>query len=358
MALSALPQIQRKRLQITKDVVPPGLRSLDYWQIMDYWKVFDRNGDGMMDKNEFFFLVNRMNPDPVERPLSDQIFACVDVDRSGEIDCEEFLSWIFQMYAPYSGGLRERLGDMNPSQVVDYFKRIDTNGNGELDKGEFRTFIARFLPEAHLSERECNDLFDVIDKDGSGEIDAHEFVRWVYPGLGEGESGLRRGARERGASRGASKNRGDSKASGSRMPTIDTRTSKDRPGRLSRREEGQLSSSRSEGALLNDRRAAMGQQPVVLEFTIGPDFRQIMLEIERAFSKRLAESVSTKIIIDNQTRGCSRFVLRVGRGVVLWDKPSMIAHRDNPFETFDSSRNFVMETIKERMPTLLRATRR
>ncbi|CAK0820615.1 unnamed protein product, partial [Prorocentrum cordatum] len=64
---TALPQIQKRRLQITKDVVPPGLRSLDYWQIMDYWKVFDKNGDGMMDKNEFFFLVNRMNPDPVER---------------------------------------------------------------------------------------------------------------------------------------------------------------------------------------------------------------------------------------------------------------------------------------------------
>ncbi|CAK0884789.1 unnamed protein product, partial [Prorocentrum cordatum] len=175
---AGLPQLQRKRLQVTKDVVPPGLRCLDYWQIMDYWKIFDKNGDGLMDKNEFYFLMNRMNSDPVDRDLSDQMFDCVDVDRSGEIDCEEFLSWIFQMYAPYSGGLRERLGDMNPAQVVDYFRRIDTNGNGELDKSEFWTFITRFCPEAHLTAREASDLFDVIDKDGSGEIDATEFVKW------------------------------------------------------------------------------------------------------------------------------------------------------------------------------------
>jgi len=277
--------------------------------------------------------MNRMNSDPVDRDLSDQIFACVDVDRSGEIDCEEFLSWIFQMYAPYSGGLRERLGDMNPSQVVDYFRRIDTNGNGELDKSEFWTFIVKFCPEAHLTAREASDLFDVIDKDGSGEIDASEFVKWVYPGLVDGEDGVRR---ER------NKN--------TRMPKIDSKERSGSPGR------GMPVSGSS--AVLDRRNAALGQQPVVLEFTIGPDFKSIMMEIQKAFAKRLADSVSTKIIIDQQCKGCSRFVLRVGRGVVLWDKPSMMAHRDNPFETFETSRNFVMETIKERMPTLLRASRK
>jgi len=319
----ALPQLQKKRLQLTKDVVPPGLRCLDYWQIMDYWKIFDKNGDGLMDRSEFFFLMNRMNPDPVERPVSDQIFACVDEDRSGEIDCEEFLGWIFQMYAPYSGGLRERLGDMEPSQVIDYFKRIDTNGNGELDKGEFWTFIARFCPEARLTPKDASDLFDVIDKDGSGEIDAQEFIRWVYPGLPEGDD-LRYGSRTE--------------------PPRDLSKSK---------------SAVALGALPPLRRPESPQhwqQPVVLEFTIGPDFRNTMLEIEKAFSKKLADAVSTKIVIDRRSKGCSRFVLRVGRGVVLWDKPSMMAYRDNPFETFESSRKFVMETIKDRMPTLLRAS--
>jgi Ca2+-binding EF-hand superfamily protein len=322
----ALPKLQKRRLQLTKDVVPPGLRCLDYWQIMDYWKIFDKNGDGMMDRSEFFFLMNRMNPDPVDRPVSDQIFACVDEDRSGEIDCEEFLGWIFQMYAPYSGGLRERLGDMNPSQVIDYFKRIDTNGNGELDKGEFWTFIVRFCPEARLTPKDASDLFDVIDKDGSGEIDAQEFLRWVYPGLAEGDDGLRRGSRP---------------------------MSKEGPPGLRNSK-----SAKALPPLGRPETPEKQQQPVVLEFTIGPDFRSTMLEIEKAFSKKLADAVSTKIVIDKRSKGCSRFVLRVGRGVVLWDKPSMMAYRDNPFESFDSSRKFVMETIKERMPTLLRASGR
>jgi len=346
---AVLPQILKKRLQMTKDVVPPGLRTLDYWQIMDYWKMFDKNGDGQLDKNEFYVLMKRMNPDPVERHISDQMFTCVDADDSGEIDCEEFLSWIFQMYAPYSGGLRERLGDMNPDQVVEYFKRIDTNGNGELDKSEFWTFLAKFCPEARLSAKEASDLFDVIDKDSSGEVDAYEFVRWVYPGLQSEES-----------ARATMKTNFRT----NRIPKVEAGKDPLRTtSRAGAREAGHKSpTSRGRSPVLNSQlhpalMRGRADQPVVLEFTIGPDFRSIMMEIQKAFSKRLAGSCSTKIIIDPQCRGCSRFVLRVGRGVVLWDKPSMMAYRDNPFETFDSSRNFVLETIKERMPTLLRASR-
>jgi Ca2+-binding EF-hand superfamily protein len=347
---AVLPQILKKRLQMTKDVVPPGLRSLDYWQIMDYWKMFDKNGDGQLDKNEFYVLMKRMNPDPVERHISDQMFACVDADDSGEIDCEEFLSWIFQMYAPYSGGLRERLGDMNPGQVVEYFKRIDTNGNGELDKSEFWTFLAKFCPEARLSPKEASDLFEVIDKDSSGEVDAYEFVRWVYPGLQSEES-----------ARATMK----TPIRPQRMPKVELGKEPLRTtSRGGAKDIGPRSASRSKtpiltgtGKLHPDLMRAKAEQPVVLEFTIGPDFRTIMMEIQKAFSKKLAGSISTKIVVDQQCRGCSRFVLRVGRGVVLWDKPSMMAYRDNPFETFDSSRQFVLETIKERMPTLLRASR-
>ncbi|CAK0798528.1 unnamed protein product, partial [Prorocentrum cordatum] len=310
---AALPQMLKRRLQMTKDVVPAGLRTLDYWQIMDYWKMFDKNGDGRLDKNEFYVLMKRMSPDPIERHVSDQMFACVDEDVSGEIDCEEFLSWIFQMYAPYSGGLRERLGDMNPEQVVEYFKRIDTNGNGELDKSEFWTFLTKFCPEARLSPKEASDLFDT------------PFRSQLAPKVEPRRDALRA------TSRGGSSSK-ESTRSRVRTPVL---TEKLHP----------------------DLVRARNEQPVVLEFTIGPDFRAIMMEIQKAFSKRLAGSCSTKIIIDKQVRGCSRFVLRVGRGVVLWDKPSMMAYRDDPFETFESSRNFVLETIKERMPTLLRASR-
>ncbi|CAK0833427.1 unnamed protein product [Prorocentrum cordatum] len=154
---------------------------------------------------------------------------------------------------------------------------------------------------------------------------------WVYPGLADGENGVRRGRRARPTGCRSPRRRRGPRVQAPQDPSPDPRIG---------------------------RNVALGQQPVVLEFTIGPDFKSIMMEIQKAFSKRLADSVSTKIIIDQQCKGCSRFVLRVGRGVVLWDKPSMMAHRDNPFETFESSRNFVMETIKERMPTLLRATRK
>lgn len=329
-----LPKIQKQRLQMTKDVVPQGLRSLDYWQVMDYWKMFDLNSDGQLDRNEFYCLVNRMNPEPVSRDACEQMFICVDADNSGFIDCEEFLSWIFQMYAPYSGGLRDRLGDMDPGQVTEYFKRIDTNGNGQLDKSEFCAFVKKFLPDANLTAREMGDVFNVIDKDGSGEIDADEFIRWVYPGLA-GNEYQSFGRRPRGPA-GTFPRKDSSKHRGARSisPT----------------------KNRSVGLPAADRREEfMSDHKVVLEFTIGPDFKTTMLQIEKAFSKKLAGPVATKIIVDQTRTGCQRFVLRVGRGVMLWDKPTMMAYRDNPFETFESSRQFVMETIQDRMPALLRA---
>lgn len=334
-----LPKIQRDRLKLTKDVVPPGLRSMDYWQIMDYWKIFDKNGDGQMDRNEFYHLMNRMSPDPMPKPLCDQMFSSVDADNSGEIDCEEFLSWIFQMYAPYSGGLRERLGDMDPQQVVAYFRSIDTNGNGELDKGEFFTFLTRFYPEARMTAKESSDLFDVIDVDRSGEIDAEEFVRWVYPGLPRGEDG-RRPSKELQRAQQA-------------RPSP-SKNHKDAPKQITRAGSMPVLTRRP-GSTEGGRRNQAPAQPVVLEFTIGPDFKPTMLEIQKVFSRKFADTVSTKIVIDKDSRGCSNFTMRVGRGVVLWDKPTMMAHRDNPFESFESSKTFVMETIKERMPSLLKA---
>jgi len=183
-------------------------------------------------------------------------------------------------------------------------------------------------------------MFDVIDKDGSGEIDAEEFVRWVYPGLQPGSNGMgRRGRRSTTTSK-KSLNR-------------DSNGSLDSLNNEKRGSKGSDSMAKAKALMAVDPR--QNQQPVVLEFTIGTDFRGTMLQIQTAFAKRLSDSVSTKIIIDNDARGCSRFVLRIGRGVVLWDKPTMMAFRDNPFATFDSSRDFVLETIRERMPSLLRA---
>merc|ERR1711920_922328 len=93
---------------------------------------------------------------------------------------EEFLAWIFSLHSSYSGGVRNRLGEMDRAQVEQYFRAVDTNGNGSVDRHEFGAFIKKFSPDAHMSRSEIDELFSIIDKDHSGEIDAPEFLNWVY----------------------------------------------------------------------------------------------------------------------------------------------------------------------------------
>ena len=61
------------------------------------------------------------------------------------------------------------------SRVSDLFKTWDTDGNGTIDKFEFRRVVAELgLPN---SDAASDRLFDEYDKDGSGEIQYVEYVR-------------------------------------------------------------------------------------------------------------------------------------------------------------------------------------
>jgi Ca2+-binding EF-hand superfamily protein len=59
------------------------------------------------------------------------------------------------------------------SQFTAFFERIDTNHNGELDKGEFRAFL-KLLNEPTLKPN----LFFLIDTDHNGTISLDEFLNW------------------------------------------------------------------------------------------------------------------------------------------------------------------------------------
>lgn len=60
------------------------------------------------------------------------------------------------------------------SKVVDVFKKIDKDGNGELDAGEFQRamqMLGLFIPRSQAKL-----VLDDFDKDGNGTIDIEEFI--------------------------------------------------------------------------------------------------------------------------------------------------------------------------------------
>jgi hypothetical protein len=97
-----------------------------------HFKAMDKNDNGVIDKDEF--------PGPAEK------FAKIDADNSGTLSKEEIKA--------HRGARREGAG--NPEER---FKAMDKNGNGVIDKDEFRGPAERF---------------GKIDADNSGTITKEE----------------------------------------------------------------------------------------------------------------------------------------------------------------------------------------
>lgn len=318
------------------------LRSVDYWKVIDYWRLFDKNGNGAMDRAEFVNVLNGMNvgADALTQTMCSELFDLVDMDGSGETSVEEFLGWVFALHRAYCGGVRSRLGQMDPDQVREYFQKVDANGSGSLDRAEFATFIKKFSPDSGLARTEINELFSVIDIDHSGEIEAPEFLAWVYPR--DEDAPLARASSKQHLPAGAAR-----PGRAGQRPVQRKRSLPALPGACG----GGGGCSASAGTA--PRRA--GPQPVALDFTIGPDFRPVATELKRALKDAFGNAVRVWIDEEPAETGCRRLVVHVGRGVVLWDRNSMVMHRDDPFASLESSRDFLAEKMQTHLPTLLRA---
>jgi Ca2+-binding EF-hand superfamily protein len=300
---------------------------MDYHKIAEYFRLFDINKNGKLDREEFYRFMKAVSlQDPISKAVSNDIFSSVDVDNSGEIDQEEFLCWCFSMHNVYCGGVSERLRKMDPAKVIEYFKRVDTNGNGQIDVHEFYNFIKRFAADAHMSRKETDRLFAAIDTDKSGEIDAKEFLNWVFP--------------THTTSRPVRSHK-------------DSKKSAALPGSRPSSRSGILPASA--GKAPPEPLARSPQEPVVLEFTIGPDYEYTLLAIGRSFKKEFNDQVQIKTVIEPKLKGCRKLVVLSGRGIVFWDRYTMIAHADDPFLSFESSKSWVLEMTRKRLPPLLRA---
>ena len=59
------------------------------------------------------------------------------------------------------------------------FREFDANGDGQLDRNEFKQLLASSGKK--VSEQEAMALFSQGDLDGDGVIDIQEFVKLMFP---------------------------------------------------------------------------------------------------------------------------------------------------------------------------------
>ena len=61
-------------------------------------------------------------------------------------------------------------------ELMQIFSHYDGDGNGRIDRGEFKRLMAAL--GAHAPDEELNAGFEAIDEDGNGTVDFHEFKGW------------------------------------------------------------------------------------------------------------------------------------------------------------------------------------
>jgi Ca2+-binding EF-hand superfamily protein len=74
------------------------------------------------------------------------------------------------------GGSDDAGEDMAKEEIVAFFKQIDQDGSGLLDRGEFKELLIK-LGRA-VDDEAVDSIMHEIDADGGGEIDVEEFLLW------------------------------------------------------------------------------------------------------------------------------------------------------------------------------------
>lgn len=174
-------------LQFLQKIGVESLDSLSKEQMKAIMKKYDVNGDGRVDKAEFKKFLKDLFTLTGQESLGEEelelLYKDVDKDGSGFVDAGEFLA-MFDPPAEENNAGEEflrKLGveDLSKSQIAEVMEKFDVNGDGHIDKAEFKKFLVALFAitrNQQLSEEEIELLYQDSDKDGSGYVDKTEFL--------------------------------------------------------------------------------------------------------------------------------------------------------------------------------------
>ena len=122
-----------------------------------YFKDFDKENKGLISKNDFQNQIKYLYGDVISKEISDKIFYNLDLDNSGNISYNEFLTSVLD----YKQLLTE-------DSLKKTFNMFDKNGNGKLSIDEIKNYFGG-------DEETWKNILKEVDVNGDGEVDFDEF---------------------------------------------------------------------------------------------------------------------------------------------------------------------------------------
>merc|ERR1719232_1060034 len=136
-------------------------------EIKASFRKWDSDGDGHITRLELRQVMSSFSESEV-----DTVFALGDMDKSGGIDYQEFISLLVPGASQTINKLSSQFRSV--ADIKAAFKRLDVNGDGQICRDELRNGM-------RLSDADLDIVFALGDLDGDGEISLGEFIRVMSP---------------------------------------------------------------------------------------------------------------------------------------------------------------------------------
>jgi len=159
------PRRKQKIDLSTVEMPPSGLTTQQRKEIESAFHTFDTDGSGNIDAFELKLAMRALGMKVSEEEIA-TIMEEVDVDRSGEIDIDEFL----EVVRPGIGG-KDSLFDVKKC-FSEYF---DVSGDGKMSREEFLAALPCFGGE-ESDRREMDMAFKIADRGEKGYVD---LIDWI-----------------------------------------------------------------------------------------------------------------------------------------------------------------------------------
>merc|ERR1712106_612748 len=131
------------------------------------FRKYDTDGDGHIVRNELRQVMSKFSELEV-----DAVFALGDMDKSGGIDYQEFIS----LMVPDAPNTVKKLAAQfrSVADIKTAFKKFDINKDGQITRDELKNGMK-------ISGADLDVVFALGDLDGDGEISIGEFIRVMSP---------------------------------------------------------------------------------------------------------------------------------------------------------------------------------
>jgi len=316
--------------------VPAEFKALDYWQAIDLFNQFGGREFGYLDRKHFHKLVasltRRTGEPDVSSKFSDTLFAGIDLDGSGQVEEQEFLSWTFGTFSNFAANVRRRLHGLNTLRALLYLEgkqkreSVKADAQGWLDKPALHDVVNHMVPQAKMSREMTDEIFRFVAGPLQARMRITDFLLWLRPDLREEELEM---------------------------------TEKDREtARALRRRSSRMPVEEKESALFE----VPPGESVRVHFEVGDQGKGVncIKYVKTEMKKRWRDQAYATVDVLKNCEGVKRVVVKVGFGIVLWDRVPMMTRMDteDPFFRPLPAWEFIGQILEQRMPVVERRRRR